>query len=110
MEAPTTGGTAAIDVAEAAARAARDTEGVAAVTAGPGGYQATYGPGRQVAGVTVRRAGAALKVEVGISVSYGYQMVEVGDAVRRNVEEALRAGPVPSAPLEVSARVADVEL
>ena len=110
MEAPTTGGTAAIDVAEVAARAARGTKGVAAVTAGPGAYRATYGPGRQVPGVTVRRAGAAFNVEVGISVSYGYQMVEVGDAVRQNVEDALRAGPLPSAPLEVSARVADVDL
>jgi uncharacterized alkaline shock family protein YloU len=108
MEAPSTGATAAIEVAEAAARAACDTEGVVEVTAGPGTYRATYGPGRRVNGVTVRRAGAAVEVEVSISVSYGYQVVEVGEAVRRNVEEALRAGPVPSAPLEVSARVADL--
>ena len=110
MEGPTTDGPAAIDVAEAAARAARDIEGVAAVTPGPGSYWATYGPGRRVPGVTVRRAGATLEVEVGISVSYGYQVFEVGEAVRRSVEAALRAGPVPSASLDVSARVADLVL
>lgn len=107
MSAAGLGRPSAIDIAEIAAAAAT-TDQVVEVTAGPGGYGATYGPGRRIPGVRVRRTGGRAEVEVSVSLRYPSAVFAVGERIQDRVSDALRALPAPSGPPVVIVRIVDV--
>lgn len=67
--------------ADLAARAALSVEGVTGLHGGSFGEVATYLPGRNVAGVTVRDEGTT----VHLAVAFGADLRRVADEVRRRV-------------------------
>lgn len=98
----------AIDIADIAVAAAMTVDEVNEVTAGPGGYGATYGPGRRVEGIQVRRDGEHLDVDIGVSLRYPSAVSDVGETVRERVTDALQTGIAPAGPVVVTVRVVDV--
>ncbi len=108
MSAAGVGRPSAIDIAEIAAAAAVGADEMVEVTAGPGGYGATYGPGRRIPGVRVRRTGDRLEVEVSVSLLYPSAVFAVGERVRDRVSAALRALPTLTDPPVVTVRIVDV--
>lgn len=77
--------------ADLAARAALSVEGVTGLHGGSFGEVATYLPGRNVAGVTVRDEGTT----VHLAIAFGADLRRVADEVRR------RVAAVAPAPVEV---------
>jgi hypothetical protein len=82
-----------LDVARAAAAAARSVPGVAALSPGRFAAAATYGPGGVVHGVAVRRWAGGVAVEVHLSAAYApaLDLPALAERVRRAVAAALRA-------------------
>jgi uncharacterized alkaline shock family protein YloU len=86
---------APVVIAEIAARAAQETDGVVALDGGPLGALATYGRGRRIRGVTIaRRHQEPTEVTVRVNAAYGALLPALGAAVRSRVLDELAAAGV----------------